>query len=159
MAVFRRRRERPDRPARVIGFELETVTETILGAAEGVLGTRPELIDKPEAVLAGAGPDAFTFAVDTDRPEWKGQLVARTSPPAVLAREAAWIAALGDRGFSMPELVADCTDAGVLVFRPPAGENLINLMTTDLMALPELLRTFGGLHARLHALPVDGLGG
>jgi len=139
------------------GLDPEAAAERILAAAEAALGAPRRLTEGPEAVLAGAGPDAYTFSVDTDDERWSGQLVARTSPVEVLERESRWIGAVGALGHPVPELLHDHPDHGVLVFRPPGGENLVNLMTTELMALPELLATFGRMHARLHALPVDGL--
>ncbi|HEY8547106.1 MAG TPA: phosphotransferase [Acidimicrobiales bacterium] len=158
MGVFRRRRDRQDRSARTAGLDPAAVAERILAAAEQATGAPARLVEGPEAVPAGAGPDAWTFGLDTDDERWSGQLVARTSPVEVLARESRWIAAVGARGEPVPDLLHDRPDEGILVFRPPGGENLVTLMTTELMALPELLATFGRMHARLHALPVDGLG-
>ena len=157
MAVFRRRRKRPDHQARATGFDPDTAAERVLAAAEDALGSRPTLTEGPEPVIAGAGPDAYTFALDTDDPQWSGTLVARTSSEEVLAREAAWVRGIEARGFPAPELVCDRHDDGVLVFRPPDGENLVTLMTTELMSLPDLLATFGRMHAQMHGLPVDDL--
>ena len=157
MAVFRRRRGRPAEPVRATGYDLETVSELILGVAEAATGSRPSLVGEPEPLLAGAGPDAFSFTLDTEAPGWTGLLVARTSAKDVLRRETEWLQAAGALGFPVPHLVSDSPDDGVLVFTPPVGENLVSLMTTELMALPELLANFGRLHARLHALPADGL--
>lgn len=136
------------------GLDPEAAAERILAAAEEALGAPRRLTEGPEAVLAGAGPDAYTFGVDTDDERWSGQLVARTSPVEVLERESRWIGAVGALGHPVPELLHDHPEQGILVFQPPGGENLVNLMTTELMALPELLATFGRMHARLHALPV-----
>jgi hypothetical protein len=157
MAVFRRRRRRPDQPEQVTGFDPDTAAERVLAAAGSALGSRPTLTEGPEPVVAGAGPDAYTFALATDDPLWSGTLVARTGMTEVLAREAAWVRGVDSRGFPVPELVCDGHDDGVLVFRPPDGENLLTLMTTELMSLPDLLATFGGMHAGLHALTVGDL--
>jgi hypothetical protein len=157
MVVFRRRRDRQDRSARMTGLDPEAAAERILAAAEEALGAPRRLTEGPEAVLAGAGPDAYTFSVDTDDERWSGQLVARTSPVEVLERESRWIGAVGALGHPVPDVLHDHPEQGILVFQPPGGENLVNLMTTELMALPELLATFGRMHARLHALPVADL--
>ncbi|HMG41359.1 MAG TPA: phosphotransferase [Acidimicrobiales bacterium] len=157
MVVLRRRRKRPDHATGATGFDPDTAAERVLAAAEAALGARPALAEGPEPVIAGAGPDAYTFALDTDDPEWSGQLVARTSASDVLAREATWVQGLEARGFPAPELVCDRQDDGLLVFRPPDGENLLTLMTTELMSLPDLLASFGRMHARLHGLPVGDL--
>lgn len=159
MVVFRRRRGRQDRPAQPTGLAPDAAAERILATAEGVLGPPVRLAEGPEAVLAGAGPDAYTFTLDTDDERWSGQLVARTSAEDLLRRESEWLRAVGALGFGVPEVLHDHPEQGILVFRPPGGENLVNLMTTELTSLPQLLASFGRLHARLHRLPVDGLPG
>lgn len=111
----------------------------------------------PEPLLAGAGPDAYTFTLATDDPYWSGVLVARAAPFAVLRRELLWLRAAAERDFAVPRLLTDRPEDGVLVFRPPGGENLTGRMTSDLVGLPDHLASFGRLHARLHNLSTDGL--
>jgi hypothetical protein len=130
----------------------DDVAERVLDAVE------PAVFDKPpEPLLAGAGPDAYTFTLATSDPHWTGVLVARAAPYAVLRRELTWLRAAAERDFAVPRLLTDRPEDGVLVFRPPGGENLTSRMTTDLVGLPDHLASFGRLHARLHNLPIDGL--
>lgn len=112
---------------------------------------------RPEPLLAGAGPDAYTFTLATDDPYWAGVLVARAAPFPVLQRELTWLRAAAERDFAVPRLLTDRPEDGVLVFRPPGGENLTGRMTSDLVGLPDHLASFGRLHARLHSLSTDGL--
>jgi aminoglycoside phosphotransferase (APT) family kinase protein len=155
MAVFRRRRARAEHAT--AGGDTDTVAQRVLASALSDLGARPDFAVPPEAVPGGAGPDAYTFTLATSEPRWAGQLVARISPVEVLSHESRWQAALSAAGCPVPELVVDRPGDGLLVFRPPAGDNLAAVMATDLMHLPDLLATFGRMHARLHALPVDGV--
>jgi aminoglycoside phosphotransferase (APT) family kinase protein len=160
MAVLRRRDRRRDQGGganSATDLDLDAVGTAVLDTAEAALGTRPDLTAGPEAVLAGAGPDAYSFELATDDPGWTGTLVARTSDVDVLANETAWIRALDSTGYPVPEVVADRHDDGVVVFRPPAGVNLAGCMVDDFMAVPRFLAAFGQLHARLHALSVDEL--
>jgi aminoglycoside phosphotransferase (APT) family kinase protein len=159
MAVLRRRGRRRDQDGAngATDLDLDAVGTAVLDTAEAALGARPDLTTGPEAVLAGAGPDAYSFELATDDPGWSGLLVARTSDDDVLANETAWIRALDAAGYPVPEVVADRSDDGVVVFRPPAGVNLAGCMVDDFMAVPRFLAAFGQLHARLHALPVDDL--
>jgi aminoglycoside phosphotransferase (APT) family kinase protein len=150
----RRDRRRDQNGGAATTLDLDAVATTVLDAAEAALGTRPTLTDGPTAVLAGAGPDAYSFELATDAAGWQGTLVARTSDPDVLGQEAAWIGAVGGAGFPAPEVVSDQHDEGVVVFRPPPGTNLAGCMVDDIMAVPKFLAAFGQLHARLHALPV-----
>lgn len=163
MAVLRRRgrgRERDGDRSGGSDLDREAVAAAVLvlDAAEEALGTRPELFEGPEPVLAGAGPDAYSFALLIDDPAWTGTLVARCSPAGVLGREAAWIGALGRAGYPVPEIVADHHEHGVVVFRPPEGTNLASAMVDDFMAVPQFLAALGRLHARLHALDLAELG-
>jgi hypothetical protein len=171
MAVLRRRGGRRDHPdgaaaatavATPDGLDLDEVATTLLDAAEAAIGTRPDLAEGPEPIPAGAGagPDAYLFAVATDDPAWSGTLVARTSPVDVLRREAGCIRALQGAGYPVPEVVSDQHERGVVVFRPAAGVSLASCMVDDFLAVPRLLAAFGQLHARLHDLPpatFDGL--
>lgn len=100
-----------------------------------------------EPIYAGWGPDAYQVQGE------EGTLVARTSSPATLERERAWVEAVRAEGYPAPELVAGI-EAGMLVFRRPPGTNLAERMIGDMPALPRLLADFGRLHAALHALPV-----
>ncbi|HEV7758836.1 MAG TPA: phosphotransferase [Acidimicrobiales bacterium] len=159
MAVLRRRDRRRDQDGAngATDLDLDAVGTAVLDTAEAALGTRPDLTAGPEAVLAGAGPDAFSFELATADPGWSGLLVARTSDVDVLANETGWIRALDSTGYPVPEVVADRHDDGVVIFRPPAGVNLAGCMVDDFMAVPRFLAAFGQLHARLHALSVDDL--
>jgi aminoglycoside phosphotransferase (APT) family kinase protein len=152
-----RRDRRRDQNGGATALDLDAVATTVLDAAEAALGTRPTLTDGPTAVLAGAGPDAYSFELATDDAGWQGPLVARTSAPDVLGQETAWIGAVDRAGFPAPEVVSDQHDEGVVVFRPPPGTNLAGCMVDDVMAVPKFLAAFGQLHARLHALPVTTL--
>ena len=90
-------------------------------AAAGDLGHRPARAEDAEPIWAGWGPDAYRVRLATDDPRWTGTLVARTSPPATLARERAWVAAARDAGYPAPELVTNGQSPTLLVFRrPPA---------------------------------------
>jgi aminoglycoside phosphotransferase (APT) family kinase protein len=151
MAALRRRQQRDQAESAGPALDLDVVAEAI-GVAAGVA---PAV--GPEPVLAGAGPDAYSFEVDSDDPRWDGTLVARVTDPAVADHEASWIARLGGLGFPVPEVVGAAADHGVLVFRATAGVNLAASMIDDLMSLPRLLAAFGQLHARLHGLPTEGL--
>jgi aminoglycoside phosphotransferase (APT) family kinase protein len=152
MAALRRRQRRQDQPDAdpAAGLDLDAVADAV-SAVAGVA-----LASGPEPVLAGSWPDAYTLTLDTDDPPWDGTLVARVCSPAVAAHEAGWISALGEAGFPVPEVVISAPDQGVLAFRATAGVNLAGCMVDDLMALPKFLAAFGQLHARLHALPVEG---
>jgi len=155
MALLRRRRRAPSQGA--ADPTLEAVGTRVLDAAEEALGTRPSLVTAPAALPAGAGPDAYTVEVAADDPAWTGTLVVRTSPPTVLEAELSWMQAAAERGFAVPEVLSEDAEYGLVVLRPPAGDNLANRMTSDLMALPSLLAGLGRLHAQLHALPTEGL--
>jgi len=166
MAVLRRRGGRREQPgggasSAADDLDLRAVATTLLDAAEAALGARPELTEGPEPIPAGAGagPDAYLFAVATDDPAWSGTLVARTSPVEVLRREAGCIRALGGAGYPVPEMVSDQAEQGVVVVRPAAGASLASAMVDDFMAVPKLLAGFGQLHARLHDLPPAALDG
>jgi hypothetical protein len=154
--VRRSDRRRETQPAPFdLDRDLARVAEAARAPAEAALGHLAELAEPPEPVFAGCGPEAFRIRLATEDPVWSRPLVARTSPPPVLAREAAWIDRVRAAGFPAPEVVSD-GDAGVLVFREPAGTNLAERMITDMPALPRLLADFGRLHAALHALPAAG---
>ncbi|HEY8524265.1 MAG TPA: aminoglycoside phosphotransferase family protein [Acidimicrobiales bacterium] len=161
MAVLRRRGRRPDTgsldPA--ADLDLDAVAAAVLDAAEAALGERLALDHGPEPVL-GYGPDAYRVRLATADPRWSGTLLARTSDPAVLAREAAWLDALRTHGFPAAEPVAgpEAADAGVLVFRQPPGDSLATAMVANITAVPQFLAAFGQLHGRLHALPAGDLG-
>lgn len=161
MAVLRRRgrRQEPEQQDVAPGLDLESVSKAVLGAAEASLGEAPELVHGPEPIL-GYGPDAYRVRLATDEPRWAGTLLARTSDPEVLRREAAWIEGLRAQGFPAAELVAGPTPEveGVLVFRQPAGDSLANVMVANVTSVPQFLGAFGRLHGRLHSLPVDDLG-
>jgi hypothetical protein len=166
MAVLRRRggrREQPGGDATGIAddVDLDAVAATLLDAAEAALDRRPELVEDPEPIPAGAGagPDAFVFTVATDDPAWSGRLVARTSPIEILRRETGCIRALDGAGYPVPEVVSDQHDRGVVVYRPAAGASLASSMVDDFMAVPKLLAGFGRIHARLHDLPAAALDG
>jgi aminoglycoside phosphotransferase (APT) family kinase protein len=150
MAVLRRRGRRRDEPDGAEGLDVVAVAAAVLSTAEA------DLASGPEPVLAGAGPDAYSFTLSTEDPRWSGTLVARVSSPVVLAREAGWIDALRRAGYPVPEIVADRSSDGVVVFRPPAGINLTSAMVDDFMSVPGFLAAFGRLHARLHDLDPDG---
>jgi aminoglycoside phosphotransferase (APT) family kinase protein len=135
----------------------DDVSERVLDALAGPMGARPEFTEKPAPLLAGAGPDAHWFELATDDPYWSGVLVARVSSFATLRREVTWLIAAADRDFAVPRLLTDRCEDGVLVFRPPGGDNLTTRMTSDLVGLPDHLASFGRLHANLHNLPIDGL--
>jgi aminoglycoside phosphotransferase (APT) family kinase protein len=157
MAVLRRRgrrRDQQDGAGGAADLDLDAVGTLVLDTAEAALGRRPELAAGPEAVLAGAGPDAYSFELVADDPRWTGTLVARAADVPVLRREVAWIGALAAADYPVPEVLADRHGDGLVVFRPPAGVNLASAMVDDIMAVPKFLAAFGGLHARLHALPV-----
>lgn len=119
--------------------------------------SRPSFAEEPSPLYAGAGPDAYAFTLATDDPHWSGLLVARVSSFDVLRRELTWLRAAAERDFAVPRLLTDRWEDGVLVFRPPGGDNLTTRMTTDLVGLPDHLASFGRLHANLHNLPTDGL--
>jgi aminoglycoside phosphotransferase (APT) family kinase protein len=162
MAVLRRtgRQRDQDGAPPEPGADLDTgaghVACAVVAAAGAALGHAVELVAAPEPIFAGHGPGAHRLRFDGPHGGWSGPLVARTSQPAVLRREAAWIAAVRALGFPAPELLADGSD-GVLVLREPPGANLAERMISDMAALPRLLADFGRLHAALHALPVPDL--
>lgn len=139
------------------GVDAGAVAGAVRDIAAGDLGHRPDCAEDAEPIWAGWGPDAYRVRLATDDPRWAGTLVARTSPPAMLARERAWVGAARDAGYPAPELVTNGQSPTLLVFRRPPGTNLAERMITDMPALPRLLGDFGGLHAALHALPVPRL--
>lgn len=173
MSALRRRGRRQDRaePADpVAALDVAAVAGTVLDRAEAALGSRPALAHGPEPVL-GYGPDAYRFELAGVEGPWAGTLLARVSEAGVVRREARWIRTARLHGFPAPEVLAGpagdgsgdrasdragdhADDAEVLVFRQPPGENLAATMVAHMTSMPTLLRAFGELHARLHALPV-----
>lgn len=157
MTMLRRGGRRQAPPQNVAEPDMAAAAETVLDSVEVGLGERPRLVEGPEPIVVGAGPDAYSFQVDTDDPRWSGTLIARLSPAPALHQETAWIRALQSRGYPTPVVVASPPDGEVLVLRRPAGTNLAEAMVTNIMKIPTFLATFGRLHAELHALPTDGL--
>jgi aminoglycoside phosphotransferase (APT) family kinase protein len=177
MSVLRRRGRRQDPADPTAGLDLHAVAEAVLDAAEAALGARPALASGPEPVL-GYGPDTYRFELAGVEGPWAGSLLARTSEPEVVRREARWIRTAHRHGYPTPEVLAGPGEAAgpvpapgngdgegdadadasgdLLVFRQPPGENLAATMVAHLTSMPTLLRSFGELHARLHALPVPG---
>jgi aminoglycoside phosphotransferase (APT) family kinase protein len=164
MAVLRRTGRQRARagatsdPGADVDTGADAVARAVVAAASAALGHAVTLVAAPEPIFAGHGPDAHRVRLDGGHDGWAGPLVVRTSWPAVLRREAAWIAAVRSRGFPAPELLTDGS-GGVLVVRDPPGATLAERMISDMAALPRLLADFGRLHAALHALPAPELDG
>ena len=163
MSVLRRRGRRQDPADPAAGLDLHAVAGAVLDTAEAALGARPSLAAGPEPVL-GYGPDTYRFELAGVDGPWAGTLLARTSDPEVVHREARWIRTAHRHGYPAPEVLAGPAEAAdpaaaeakddLLVFRQPPGENLAATMVAHLTSMPTLLRAFGELHARLHLLPV-----
>jgi hypothetical protein len=137
--------------------EADAAAGAALRLAREALGHEARLAGAAEPVL-GWGSHAHRVRLVVDDPAWGAPLVVRSAGAGAAANERRWIDALGAADFPVPTLLAHDRTAGSLVFREPDGVPLAERMFAEMMALPRLLAGFGRLHARLHAVAVNGAG-
>jgi hypothetical protein len=150
----------------------ETAASAVLSAARAALGRDVELVGRPQ-VSVRDGPGAYTCALDwgaSDATEpsapWDGPLVVRiladpasaATGGAAIAREVAWHALVTANGFGVPAVLSHVAEEpGPAVVTAGAPErSLLECVEHDRVRAPRFVTLMGDLHARLHALPVDG---
>jgi hypothetical protein len=144
----------------------EAAASAVLSAARAALGRDVELAGRPE-VSVRDGPGAYTCALAgdaSDAPEpWDGPLVVRILPDLAtggdaIAREVAWHALVTANGFGVPAVlshIAGEPGPAVVTAGNPV-RSLLECVEHDRARAPRFVALMGDLHARLHALPVDG---
>jgi aminoglycoside phosphotransferase (APT) family kinase protein len=137
----------------------------VVAVASSALGAGVTLAGPPEVLAGGFGARAYGCRVAGAPPApWDGPVVVRTGAEAAAARrEAAWHLAVAAHGLpTSPVLgVVDTPGDGggaggtaaVVVGQGPS-HSLVEVLGQNPLAIPDLLRSMAGLHARLRAVPV-----
>lgn len=144
------------------GTAAETAAEAVLDVARRVLGVEVALAGVPEPAVGGFGPDAWLCRPAGDLPApWDAPVLVRLAPTARVRRERDWHEHCRAHGgpvapvLGVAEGGSEADPGAVVVARGPAL-SLMEALGESPLHIPQLLRGMAELHARVHALPVEG---